>query len=169
MKQFILKTVLAIICVCLTTGCKAQKIFSELSSDPDVESFYVGRAMMTLAKGAIKFSGEEDTDVAMSAIKGINSVEIINCDNSAAVDRIRAKARVILEKLKLEVIMENKEGETVSTFYGKTPEKSTENYIKNLVIENYEPGEYSLLHINGKIDFKAIMKEVEKEEKRELK
>lgn len=169
MKHFIIKSILAMVCVCLTTGCKAQKIFSEISSDPDVESFYVSPAMMNMAKGAIKFSGEEDADVAMSAIKGIKSVEIIKCNNSVAVDRIRAKARVIFNKHKLEVIMERKEGDAVSTIYGKTPEKSTENYVKDLVIENYEANDkYSLLHINGKIDFKAIMKKMEEEDEKEL-
>lgn len=159
MKHSIIKTVLAILCVTFSTSCKAQKLFSELSSDPDVESVYVGKAMVGLAKGAIKMSGDKDAQTAMNAILGINSIEIINCENPKSIARIRTKARKIIERLKLEVLMEAKDGKETSTFYGQPSAKTKDDFINNLVIEADEPGEYSLIHINGKIDLNALLKE----------
>lgn len=154
MKAFIIKTIMAIICLTATTSCKAQKIFSELSSDPDVESIFVGKAMMTLAKGVIHFDGDNE---AMKAIKGINSVEIINCEKPDAINRIRTKAHKIIKSRKLELLLENKDGKEMSNIYGRVPDNDKDSYISNIVIENIEPDEYNLIHINGKIDLKALM------------
>lgn len=158
MKHSVIKAIVMFVCLLTTTSCKAQKIFQELADNPDVESVYVGKAMMSMAKGAMNFSGDADMQIAKDAIKGINSVEIITCEKSSAIPAVQKKARQILSQLNLEVLLETRDGKELCTIYGKTPaENSKESYISDMIIEASEPGEYSLIHINGKIDVAALM------------
>lgn len=160
MKQFILKSAIVLACLITTVSCKGQKIFQDLATRSDVESVYVGKAMMGLAKGAFTLSADGDSKVAMNAIKGINSIEIINCEEASAIPSVKKQAHQILAKLNLDVLMETRDGDELVTIYGKSPaDDSKDTYISSMIIESSEPGEYSLIHINGKIDPATLLAE----------
>lgn len=161
MKQSTLKIIAATICILISTTCSAKKIFKELASDPNVESVYVGKAMMFLTKGSIRLSGDNDAKTVTNAIKHINSIELISCDKPNAFAEVKAKARKIIAKLKLETLLETHERNENTFIYGIVPTNNKSSYISDMVIENIETGEYSLIHVNGKIDLAALMKETE--------
>lgn len=60
-----------------------------------------------------------------------------------------------MPKLKLEVLVETRGDEEEVTIYG-LPSKKNPAEISDMIIESYEPEEYSLVHISGSIDVNAI-------------
>lgn len=160
MKQSFLKCLLIIAAMCAGISCRAEKIFEALASNPHVESVYVGKSMMNMARSFLSADNDPDTKSALKAVKDINSIEIINCENGSAIKSVREQARKILAKLKLEVMLETKDGNESTVIYGNTaPAGSKATAISDMIIETSEPGEYSLIHINGTIDPTAFISE----------
>lgn len=156
MKHLALKTLLAVVVLTVSVPAKAERLFSELAGKPGVESVYVGKSMVGMAKGLLDQSGDKDALIARNAIKNIDSIEIISCEpHPGDVRKVRTAARKIMSKLKLEVLVETRGDEEEVTIYG-LPSKKNPAEISDMIIESYEPEEYSLVHISGSIDVNAI-------------
>lgn len=159
MKQTMLKILLLIAAMTAGISCRAEKIFESLASNPNVESVYVGKAMMGMARGFLSADNDGDTRAALKAVKDINSIEIISCENESAIKEIKEKARKIIAKLKLEVVLEAKEKNEKTVIYGRVPSAGNSSAVSNMVIETTEPGEYNLIHINGIIDIQSLTRQ----------
>lgn len=158
MKQLIIKSILLIAAMTVSLGCRAEKMFESLASNPNVESVYVGKAMMGMARGFLGKSNDKDTKVALNAIKDINSIEIISCEKDSAIKDVKVQAQKIIARMHLEVLLETKEPNVATIIYGRTSSVK-DSAVSDIVIETSAPNEYTLIHINGKIDFNEFIKQ----------
>lgn len=158
MKHIIMKLLLLIAAMTTSLDCRAEKLFEALASNPHVESVYVGKAMMGMARDFLSKNNDKDTTFALNAIKDINSIEIISCENAAAIKDVKAQAQKIIAKLKLEVILETKETDESTIIYGRTP-SGKDSAVSDIILETSEPSEYTLIHINGRINFQELIKQ----------
>lgn len=156
MKQATIKYMLLFAAMFSGITSHAEKIFEALASNPHVESVYVGKAMMSMARGFLNADNSSETKSALNAVKDIDSIEIISCEKASAIPSLKEQARKILGKLKLEMLLETKEGDESTIIYGCTPSDNNNATVSGMVIESSEPGEYSLIHISGTIDIKSL-------------
>ena len=152
MKNLLVKLTVATAALLVSATCHAQKIFNSLADNPNVESVFVGKAMMNM--GINMLGDDKDSQDIYNAVNEIESIEIISCEVPKEIAKIKSQAAKILAKLKLQTLLETKEdGETV-VIYGHTPANG--ETISDMVIETTEKNEYSLIHIKGKINVKAL-------------
>ncbi|MCM1310365.1 MAG: DUF4252 domain-containing protein [Bacteroides sp.] len=156
MKQSIIKYLLVIAITAISLNCHAEKLFESLASNPHVESVYVGKAMMGMARGFLNNGKDKDTKKSLNAIKDINSIEIIDCEDSAAIKEIKSQAHKILANLTTEILLETRDGDEHTVIYRLISGK--QSAASGMILETSEPGEYSLIYIDGVIDIDALTK-----------
>lgn len=158
MKNLLVKLTVAAAALLVSATCHAQKIFNSLADNPNVESVFVGKAMMNM--GLNMLGDDKDSKDIYNAVNEIESIEIISCEVPDEIAKIKSQAAKILAKLKLQTLLETKEdGETV-VIYGHP--HSNGDTISDMVIETTEKNEYNLIHIKGKINVKALTSNTKK-------
>ena len=119
MKILLVKLTVAAAALLVSATCHAQKIFNSLADNPNVESVFVGKAMMNM--GINMLGDDKDSQDIYNAVNEIESIEIISCEVPKEIAKIKSQAAKILAKLKLQTLLETKEdGETV-VIYVHTP------------------------------------------------
>lgn len=164
MKNLLVKLTVAAAALLVSATCHAQKIFNSLADNPNVESVFVGKAMINMGinmLGNDNMLGDDNYSKDIyNAITEIESIEIICCEVPKEIAKIKSQAAKILAKLKLQTLIETKEdGETV-VIYGHP--HSNGDTISDMVIETTEKNEYNLIHIKGKINVKALTSNTKK-------
>lgn len=158
MKHLALKTLLAVIALTLSATAKAERLFSELAGTTGVESVYVGKSMLGMARGMLGASGSKDARIAGNAVKNMESIEIISCEVPSEIQKVKTAARKIISRLKLDVMVETREDDEQVTVYG-LPSKKNPAEMSDMIIETMEPGEYTIVHISGSIDVNSLIGE----------
>lgn len=104
MKKNIMLVLLAILVPAMPLAAQ-EKMFAEVAKMPDVESVFVGGAILKLAKGAQTIT---DNKYARS-VKNIDAIEVISCESEEAVDAVAEACQKIIDSMNLEVILEANE------------------------------------------------------------
>lgn len=151
MKRLI--SVLTISLIALATfGVRADDMFNDIKAHPDVESIHVNRFMMSVARSAIRMSGDKDAKTALLFLKEIKSMDIISCENPSALKSVQALAKRAIAEKKYELALEDKDKDETAHIWclpGKTMDSGK---LRDVIIEVIEPKEYSLIIINGTVD-----------------
>lgn len=138
------------------SAAKMQRVFSEISNLPGVESTYIGPAALRLAGSYIPFEAGMMGTVG-SAIKDLKSIEVVECTNRKSFKEIQKFADELVARLSLEVIVETTEKDE-TTLFGVMPEDDGQdsNTLDGLLIEIREKGEYTLVFVRGTIDLSKL-------------
>lgn len=153
----------ALVAMVLTTSCNAQKQFADIASNKEVTSVYIGKTMLRLAGTAAGNEIDDDIDIK-SLIKDLNSIEILACENGVVIKKIAPDVEKRIAELKANVLLEANEDKESVVIYG-TPDPKDENKISNLIIYSREPGELSLVVLNGSIDMASVAGMIENKSK----
>lgn len=138
----------------LSLAARTERLLGELAGMNGVESVYIGKAGLRFAGNAVLSAGEVG-DVG-SWFSDMESIEIINCEKSSVVPQLVKKAKAIIDRLNLEIIVETRDGDETTRIYGIVPQGTDAAVLKSLLIENREPGEYSLVYIRGTVDISRL-------------
>ncbi len=147
--------IIAVLLCCIASSftASAKDLFAEVKKLPDTESVHVNGFMMSIARSAVKMSAGKDAGQALEVLKGIKSMDIIECDQSSSIPTTRNLARKIIEAEGYQVAFENMENnETVVIYCQPSNNKSDAGKLKNVIIEVCEPKEYSIIVIKGTIN-----------------
>ena len=139
------------------SAAKMQRVFSEISNLPGVESTYIGPAALRLAGSYIPFEAGMMGTVG-SAIKDLKSIEVVECTNRKSFKEIQKFADELVARLSLEVIVETTEKDETTRIFGVMPEDDGQdsNTLDGLLIEIREKGEYTLVFVRGTIDISKL-------------
>lgn len=150
MKHSILKIALLLCCMLTVTSARAKDTFASVKEHPAVETVHINRFMMSVMRSAIKMSGDKD---AIKALRGIKSMDIIECDKRSAIPEVKARVHKAIATDKYELMLETREKDERVIIYSLT-DSNTKNksLIKDPVIEVSEPDDYCLVIIKGTID-----------------
>ena len=168
MKKNIMLVLLAILVPAMPLAAQ-EKMFAEVAKMPDVESVFVGGAILKLAKGAQTIT---DNKYARS-VKNIDAIEVISCESEEAVDAVAEACQKIIDSMNLEVILEANEnreqrvlkgsgkviqkgGVERSIIYGGPMEEGRPK-MKNMIVVNQSPDEFQLVYIRGCIDISDVV------------
>lgn len=159
MKRTLILVLISVVMCMIPAGCVGQaKVFESVAKLPDVTSVYIGKAAMRMAGGAAMVSSEL-SGASADAIKKINSLEIITCENKKSIPAAEAKVAEIIAKLKLEVLVETNEGDEKAIIYGGVPVEGDSDYVQNILIYNSTPSELNLVYIDGRINLTEFVKD----------
>lgn len=138
------------------SAAKMQRVFSEISNLPGVESTYIGPAALRLAGSYIPFEAGMMGTVG-SAIKDLKSIEVVECTNRKSFKEIQKFVDELVARLSLEVIVETTEKDETTRIFGVMPEDDGQdsNTLDGLLIEIREKGE-SLVFVRGTIDLSKL-------------
>ena len=139
------------------SAAKMQRVFSEISNLPGVESTYIGPAALRLAGSYIPFEAGMMGGVG-NAIKDLRSIEVVECTNRKSFNEIQKFAVDLVARLSLEVIVETTEKDETTRIFGVIPEDDGQdsNTLDGLLIEIREKGEYTLVFVRGTIDLSKL-------------
>lgn len=139
------------------SAASAQRILSEISNLPGVESTYIGPAALRLAGSYIPL--DDSMGGIANAIKSLKSIEVVECDNPKSFDKIRKFTDSLIDRLNLEVVIESTEDGETTRIFGLVPEgdgTQDGNTLEGLLIETLEKGEYNLVFVRGTIDLSKL-------------
>jgi|InofroStandDraft_1065614.scaffolds.fasta_scaffold18978_1 hypothetical protein len=138
----------AIFCTILTS-CRAQNPFQAIADMDDVQTVYVGKAVMKLAKGI------DLGDQALNKMTGnLDSVLVMNISNKKAAQKAREMVKEYVEQNGLEQLLAATEKDESTTIFGRASDDG-EN-ISDMLLYTTEPGESNLILIKGKISMEQI-------------
>lgn len=150
----LLSFLMAIMPVC--TWADNNRLFKELSDNLDIETVYIGPAALRFAQGARLDVGDFGTIGA--GIKDVKSVEIVECDKPNYFPKIDHFLDEVVERLKLEVIVETKDDDEATRIYAVIPEDSDKNTsLESVLIETRDKNELSLVYLQGTIDISRFI------------
>lgn len=156
MKKSVKFSLPAILCLIFSLSCNAQKLFGELAAIKGVESTYIGPGMMSSPiVQSIVGNGEFGGRLPSGIIEELKTIEIIEADNTKTVETVKSTAKKILEKLHTDILMETIDGDDIMVIYGIPSSKGKDAGYTDLIIVSYEPCDYNLIHISGKINMPA--------------
>ena len=136
-------------------------MFAEVANMPGVESVYVGPAALRLMGAyATMTSGMPGVPPdLLNSLQSIKSLEVLECSNPDSLAYIKATVKKIIVTNNLELIVESKDAEESVRIYAYVPENSSELApLCNLLIENSESKEYSVVYINGTLDIAELQR-----------
>ena len=136
-----------------------KRVFAGVANMPGVESVYVGPAALRLMGAAATMtSGMPGVPPdLLKSLHSIKSLEVLECSNPESNAKIKAAVKKIIDTNTLELILERKDAEESVRIYAYVPENSSElTPLCNLLIENSESDEYSVVYINGTLDIAEL-------------
>jgi len=128
-----------------------DRLFGEIAKESYVESVYIGKAGLRFAKSASIVGGSLGNLGA--DISKVESIEVIECDEPRYIPQVKKMVKKILDENKFEMIVESKDEDEISRIYAiilEDPAGATS--ISRVIIESYEPDEYSVVYIKGCIN-----------------
>lgn len=145
----------AVICVALTS-CRAQNPFQAVADMDGVQTVYVGKAMMRLAKG-ISLGNPE-----LNKMTGnLDSVLVLNIENKAAAKKAQEMLAAYVKEKSMEQLLVTSEKNESTTIYGHADESG--DTLTDMLLFTTEPGESNLILIKGKISMSQIGQLVNKD------
>jgi len=154
----LLSMLLAVIRPMDVAASDSEKVFAEVAKMPEVESVFVGGAILKFASGTRKITSNKYT----SRVRNIEAIEIISCDDKDIVPKVAAACKEIIDNMKLEVILEANENKSLndssekSMIYGG-PIIEGNPKMKNMIVVNQSSGDYELVYIKGDIDISDVI------------
>lgn len=139
-----------VLCTIMSTSCHAQKLFGDVASMPGVTSVYVGKALLRMAGGIGKFTGSVDADIAKAVVE-LNSIEIINCDDTKALKEAQLRSKGIIGNLNMELLAEINDDDNVNIYAKIIDDGHTADTII-LEVDEGQGREYSIIVLNGIIN-----------------
>ncbi len=135
-------------------AASAQKhVFQKVADMPEVESVFVGSAILKMADGVSKVTGYNKYT---RSVKNIESIEVISCESPNAIPNVVAECRRIIDSMGLEVILEANESDEQSMIYGG-PIVEGQATMSSLIVTNIERNEFSLVYIRGDINISDVV------------
>ncbi len=143
-----------IMCI-LSVSCSAQRTFPSFSSIKGVTSVFIGKTMLRLAGTSMDLSGNSVTDAIdiSSLMKGLDSIEIIQCDNKT-MTAVKTACDEALSKYPFEVFTEVIQDDETVEISG-VPDKDGKNFSM-LLISVAERNELVYILMKGKIDIETL-------------
>ena len=136
------------------TTPKMTTVISECRQYEGVETIILGRFATSALRGVIRVSGGGDSDVkdALSLIKGIRGISIMEYDDCSSDDKAEI-TRIIRQALsEREVLLEaSDEGDKIE-LYGKVDDNG--DMVRDFVL--YSSSECALICINGAISMETV-------------
>ncbi len=151
MKKLII-LILAVAGMALACSAQSDRLFASLADMKGVQSVYVGKAALRFAKNVdVPVGGVELGGI----VDDIESIEILQSEAPDVAPRLEKEVHAIIDRLKLDIIMEAREdGESV-VIYGRVPESG--DVLKSIVIESRDGSEYCIVFIRGSVRMSAVM------------
>lgn len=146
---------LIIMAVCLLSiSCSAQRILSDVASMKGVTSIYIGKTMLNIA-GSSMALGKDKSAIDISKImKGLTSIEIIQCEDSGVASEVQRKCKEVLSKYPFEVITEvtdDNQNVEISGVFEKEGE-----FLKMLLISVSDNNQPTFILLKGKISTESL-------------
>lgn len=163
MKNKLFSIFILTIMAAINFSCIGQsKIFKEISSNYDVTTVRISKAMMRLAGNVSVLGGDKDVAAVSKSLKGIDGIEIVNCDRDSEILKIMPHLSKLIEEYNLEVLVEVKDGNQNVNIYGHVTDDDPGN-VKDILIVTREPSELNIIFIQGKADLETLMNQYVKE------
>lgn len=132
-----------------------KRVFESVAGLPGVESVYVGPAAFRMMGNKNMLKGMAGVPSGITeSLQSIKSLEVLECDNAASKEYIKAAIEKIVRENNLEIILETNEDGESTRIYAHVP--SEDAPLKDLLIENSEKDEYDVVYIKGTIDIAAL-------------
>jgi len=147
MKKYLAPILFILTFMLSVTSCSANRIFSDIPSGNGITKVYIGKAMMKLA-GVSSFSSMPEVK---DAVKSVDNIEVITCENRAKIPEVREKAQQIIHSMNLEQVVDVDDDGEITQIY-MCPDKDNEGVVSLLIITCDEDSEYTIVCIRGKID-----------------
>ncbi len=145
-----LRIFLIILAACLTfTSCRAQRELQELSAIKDIQSVYVGKAMLSLAGASMGNSLNAPGFDGSKLMKNLTSIEVVTTQNKKSAKEANTLIDKYLDTHKMEVLTEVSESNEHVLISGETDPES--GNIKKILIKVTEPSEFTCVLIKGNI------------------
>lgn len=145
-----LRFFLFILAVCLSfTSCRAQRELQELSSIKDIQSVYVGKAMLSLAGASMGTSLNAPGFDGSKLMKNITSIEVVTTQNRKSAKEANTIIDRYLDSHNMEVLTEVSESNEHVLISGETDPAS--GNMKKILIKVTEPSEFTCVLIKGDI------------------
>lgn len=140
-----------------TSSCVAQsKLFKEAAKYEGVTTVYISPMMCRMAMSAGK--SVSGIDGIGDGIKKLHKVEIVECENANSIEKVAEICHAIVERMNMEILTEvNEDKKYVAIF---THPDATGDALRDIIIEAREPGEYTMVYIEGEFDLREIMESV---------
>lgn len=143
----------SVICLVLTS-CRAQNPFQEVADMNGVQTVYVGKALMKLAKGM------DLGNPGLNNLTGnIDSVLVMNIENRSATKRSQELIKAYTSANSMDQLLVTSEEDESTTIYGRSDESGDQ--LNEMLLFTSEPDESNLILIKGKISMSEISKLVD--------
>lgn len=157
MRRSIVFFLIALVAAVSTTDISAaeKREFEKVANLPGVEFVYVGSAAFRMMGSSNILKGMSGVPSGITgSLQSIKSMEVLECDNAASKEYIKAAIEKIVRENSLEMILETNEYGDTTRIYAHVPEEDAP--LKDLLIENSEKDEYNVVYIKGTIDVAAL-------------
>ncbi|MFA5324947.1 MAG: DUF4252 domain-containing protein [Bacteroidales bacterium] len=153
MKKILIITLL--ILSALAAGAQ-NKFYEKYADYKGVTKVYISQAMFSMFGTSPELSlksGSENIDIGKIA-KDLTGLYVLSTTNPAYIKEMSNDFKLMLKGLKLELLMEvNDEGDNVEIYVNKE-----NNIIKDIYLSSKDAsGEYTVMHISGRISEKDMM------------
>jgi len=149
---------IAIFSVFTIISCHAQRELSELSKLEGVQSIYIGKAMLKMAKGMAGTDLKSAGFDASKLLDKLTSMEIINVEEKSSL----AEANRLIDKYMAEnvneVLADIVDGEDKVVISGTLNE--TTNSFSRVVVRVSEPGEAVIILMKGDIPMELLQEAI---------
>lgn len=154
MKNIIISIILTIIFLAggLTANANPTKAINEISEMDGVTSVYISKAMLSLFGGGVgqQISGVNIADIAGS----LNSINIIEIENKATIDKAKNIIRRIINSKQLELLTRIKDQNDNVNIYASVQG----NITQYLLMVTDSQDELVLIYLEGDIPLDKIAK-----------
>lgn len=132
-------------------SCDSSREFSSLSQFDDVDVLHIPKGMTYIASTFVS-----KDNLAKSLLRGAGSLDIVNCEGRKNKERILAVVKDAVSASHAELILEVNENKESVRIYGNPDTKK--NKLRNVIIVSDEPGDLSVVRLNGSINLDTLVK-----------
>lgn len=148
MKKITIIFVAMIMATLSMTSCGQMTYLNGLKGDKNIETVYIGKAMMKMAGAAVDVS--TSSAVPKEAVKSVDALEVASTENMNSIPKLKAMVDKIVKEQKMELLLETNEDDENTYIYGVMSEDG--NVMNLMLIYAQEKTEADIVIIKGKID-----------------
>ncbi len=132
------------------SSCGSAGEFSRFKKYDNVDVVHIPKFVTHLTSCLVK-----SDKGPQSLVKGLGSLDVVSCEDEKNFGDVIKEAESVIEKEKSELILEVTEAKERVRIYGNSD--TNKGKVKNVIIISEEPGELSVVRINGSINMADIM------------
>lgn len=156
MKKQLFKICIAVALFLTTISCSGQKFFADVPSGEDITKVMIGKGMLRLAGDACDTEMLKDKGIS-DAIKSIDHLEIITCENKGKIKAVREACQKTVDASGYVIVTEVEDGGDIVHIY--MPAEDTGSIVTALIllVEDKDCDEYTAIYLKGKIDTSKLI------------